>query len=139
MSNEIINATNFTEKVNQLLANGEKSVMINDSNHQAYESGWAQYLQDNFKYDNTRTGFIARLNRPIEKSYNVVKTYESKPSKNTVLLRNVTLEKADTELQIHHMLWRKHGGLVISYEPMKLVCEEDDESERITWTIEEVE
>jgi hypothetical protein len=72
-------------------------------------------------------------------TYNIKKSYDSKPSKNKTEEMGLSLEKAQFELDIIESLWRKNGGSVIERSEFELICEESDGSETITWTIEEIE
>jgi hypothetical protein len=73
------------------------------------------------------------------KTYNIKKSYENSPSKNKIEEKGLTLEKAQFQLDINERLWNKHGGLVLERTEFQLICEESDDSETITWMIEEVE
>lgn len=68
-------------------------------------------------------------------TYNVLKSYTNKPSKNKIEEKNVTIDVAEQSLNISEHLWRKHGGTIISRSPTELVCEESDSSEIVTWQI----
>lgn len=70
-------------------------------------------------------------------TFNVTKSYESKPSKNNIEEKEVSLEKALQSLDISEILWRKNGGSIIERTEFSLTVEESDGSETITWTIEE--
>lgn len=72
-----------------------------------------------------------------EPTFNVTKSYESKPSKNNIEEKEVSLEKALQSLNVSEMLWRKNGGLIVERTEFSLTVEELDGSETITWTIEE--
>ena len=71
--------------------------------------------------------------------FNIRKSYEGSPSKNKIEEKGLSLEKAQFELDINERLWRKNGGSVIERTEFQLVCEESDDSEVITWTIQEIE
>jgi hypothetical protein len=73
------------------------------------------------------------------KTYNILKSYDSTPSKNKVEETGITLEKAMFQLDVNESLWRRHGGQVISRTDSVLICEESNGNEIITWSINEVE
>ena len=64
-TNQII-ASNLTneERVDALIAQNVNTVVISDGNNVAYETGFAQFLMDNYCWSNTRSGFTASLSRP---------------------------------------------------------------------------
>lgn len=69
--------------------------------------------------------------------FDIIKCYEGSPSKNKTEEKGLTFEEAKFELDINESLWRKHGGIVIERTEFRLVCEESDASEVITWSIDE--
>lgn len=50
-------------KVKKLLKNGQSIVIVSDNDDAAYESGWADYLTDNYKYYNFGSGFRVNLEK----------------------------------------------------------------------------
>lgn len=71
--------------------------------------------------------------------YNIKKSYDSKPSKNIIEEKGMTLENAKMQLDLNERLWKKNGGIVVERNDEALICEEADGSETITWTIEKLE
>lgn len=71
--------------------------------------------------------------------YNIKKSYDGAPSKNIIEEKGLTIDQATFQLDINERLWRKNGGLVIERTADTLVCEEADGSEKITWSLQEVE
>jgi len=71
--------------------------------------------------------------------YNILKSYENKPSKNTVDEKNKTLEEALQYLKDTARMWKDNGGAVIELTNETLIVEEANGSETITFSIVEID
>ena len=72
-------------------------------------------------------------------TYNITKSYEGFASKNRTVETGLSLEDANNYLNSTERSWKRNGGLIISKTETTLVVEESDESNTITFEIEEVE
>ena len=64
MENNTTPAPDHAVTVAQMVTDGTTQITINDSNEQAWESGLASYLMENYHYVNLRSSFIAYINKP---------------------------------------------------------------------------
>lgn len=72
-------------------------------------------------------------------TYNIFKSYDSKPSQNKMDERALLLADAIFQLDVNESLWRKNGGSIVERGDMHLTVAESNGSEVITWTIQENE
>lgn len=59
-----ISDQDFINKVEEVKQRGATSIHIGDNNNQAWNSGYAHWLMENFFYINGTNHFIAYINRP---------------------------------------------------------------------------
>ncbi len=57
----------FKERVETAKKDGKEFIIINDTDNEIYESGFADWLMRNYHYSNMRTGCRINLNLPSPK------------------------------------------------------------------------
>lgn len=49
------------QRVKEMLAVGQTIVIVQDADNKAWESGWADYLSENYNYSNLNSAFRVNL------------------------------------------------------------------------------
>jgi hypothetical protein len=73
------------------------------------------------------------------KTYLIKKSYDSRPSKNHTEETGLSYDDAVASLNYTAKLWSKNSGEIVSHTADELIVAEQDESETITFSIEEIE
>jgi hypothetical protein len=53
----------FKDTIKTMLENGQTIVIVRDNDDEAWESGWATFLSDNYEYSNLNSAFRVNLER----------------------------------------------------------------------------
>lgn len=70
-------------------------------------------------------------------TYKIIKSYEGFPSKKTTTETGLSLNEAKDFIVYKANQWTRNGGLVVSINETECVLEESDESNTITYSIEQ--
>lgn len=64
LHNNIPETIAHMDRVKDMLANGQSIIIVRDNDNEAYESGWADFLMNNYNYTNLNDAFRVNLEKP---------------------------------------------------------------------------
>ena len=71
-------------------------------------------------------------------TYEIIKSYEGFPSQTRTVETGLSFQDATDFIMYKANQWERYGGLVVSINENECVLEESDESNTITYTINEL-